>query len=161
MCEWKKILNFNLILTIFVNNIQNFDINFTSWSFTMTSNILLCFTHTSNNSLAIPAIVGFVWISTNLANFDLLTTTKMASIPFHSKRYIIKSIETLSKGLNKIGKALYNPNCFCVPTWYFGTSHKCGHNVLQPLSFWANNSLTQSCSHGFLSMMSYHRHMMM
>ncbi len=127
----------------------------------MTSNISLCLTHMLNNSFTVPAIVRFVWIDTNLANFDLSTTTKMASVPSHSKKYVIKSIEILSKGLDKIGKALYDPIFFCVPTWYFGISHKCEHNALHLLSFWANNSLTQSRSHGFLSMMSYHWRMMM
>jgi hypothetical protein len=56
----------------------------------------------SNNSFIVPAIVGIVWIGTKFANFDLLTTTKMASIPSHSENYVIKSIETLSKGLDKI-----------------------------------------------------------
>jgi hypothetical protein len=154
ICKWQTILNFNLIFTIFINNIQNFDINFTSRSLTMTSNILLCLSHMSNNSFTIPTIVGFVWIDTNLA-------TKMAYVPSHFENYVIKSIKILSKGLDRIRKALYNPIFFCVPTWCFGISHKCGHNALHLLSFWANNSLTQSCSRGFLSMMSYHRHMMM
>ncbi len=112
ICKRQTILNYNLILKKFINNIQNFGINFTSQSLTMTSNILLCLTHMSNNNFIVLAIVGFVWIGTNLANFDLLTTKKMAYVPSHSKRYVIKSIKTLSKGLDKIGKALYDPIFF-------------------------------------------------
>ncbi len=134
----KTILNFNLILTIFINSVQNSNVNFKSWSLTMTSNILVCFTHMSNNNFTIPTIVVFVWIGTNFANLDLLIMTKMASILSHFKRHVTKSINTFSKGPDIIEKALQNPIIFYVRTSYFGTSHKCGHNVLHPLSFWAN-----------------------
>jgi hypothetical protein len=62
------------------------------------------------NNFPIPTHVAFVWVSVNLANFEnLSTTTKMASIPSHHNKHVIKFIETFSNGTKGIGRNLYNP----------------------------------------------------
>jgi hypothetical protein len=113
ICGWKVVLNFNLVHVFFINSVQNFDMNFTSRSLTMTFDIPLCRTHMSKHSFAILIAMAFVYVNTNLTNFEnLSTTTKMAFIPSHFGRHVIKSIEMLSNGLKGIGKGLYNLNFF-------------------------------------------------
>jgi len=110
-------LIFNLVPAFYINNVQNFDMNFTSQLFTMTSGIPLCQTHMLKNNFTIPATMAFIWVSANLINFENLSTTiKLASIPSHSKRHVIKSIETFSNELEGIGRGLYNPNFFLCTT---------------------------------------------
>ncbi len=109
----------------------------------MTFGIPLCRTHMSKNSFDVPTVVVFVWVSANLANFkNLSTTTKMASVPFHSARHIIKSVKIHSNGPKGIGKGLYSQIFSYVPTLYFNTSHTCGHNVLHLPSFQANKKFS-------------------
>ncbi len=61
------------------------------------------------NSFIVLVVVAFVWVNTNLANFEnLSTTTKMAFIPSHFRRHVIKSIEMFSNEPKGIGKGLYN-----------------------------------------------------
>lgn len=81
----------------------------------MTSIMLLCQTHISNNNFVVLlfSCYGYGLCSSKqvakLAN--LSTTTKMASFPCHSKRHgLIKFIEILSYGFVKLGKGLYNPS---------------------------------------------------
>ncbi len=122
VCGWKKILNFSLDPTFFMNNVQNYNIDFTSRSFTMTFGIPLCQTHMSKKSFAIPTTMVFVWVGANLTNFEnLATTTKMASVPSHSRRHVIKSIETLLNGPKGIGRGIYNPNFLFMDLvfWHF------------------------------------------
>jgi hypothetical protein len=55
------------------------------------------------NNFVIPTTMAFVWVSANFINFEnLSTTTKMAFIPSHSRKHVIKSIETFSIGLDGI-----------------------------------------------------------
>ncbi len=113
ICGWTTILNFNLVHVFFINSVQNFDVNFTSWSFTMTFGIPLCRTHMSKNS--------FVIFVTNFEN--LSTSTKMAFIPSHYGRHVTKSIEMLSNELEGIGKGLYNLNFFLMYRFGILTLH--------------------------------------
>jgi hypothetical protein len=107
-------------------------------------------THMLKNSFAIPIIVVFVWVSANFINYEnLSTTTNMASVPSHSKRHVIKSIETLSNGPDGIKKAYTARTCSCVPTWYFGTSRMCERNVLCLYSFLANKMFSPTISWSF------------
>ncbi len=90
---------FYFVPTFFINNVQNSDVNFTSQSFIMISGIPLCQTHMLKNSFAIPATVAFVWVDENFANIkNMSSTIKMAFVPSHSKKHVIKSIETFSNG---------------------------------------------------------------
>jgi hypothetical protein len=67
----------------------------------------------SKNSFVILVTMAFVWVGANFTNFDNLSiTTKMAYVPYHFERHVIKSIETLSNGPNGMRKGLYNPNFF-------------------------------------------------
>jgi hypothetical protein len=60
----------------------------------------------SKNSFVVPTIVAFVWVGAHLANFkNLSTTTKMAFVLSHSRRHVMKSIETLSMALRGLGGA--------------------------------------------------------
>jgi hypothetical protein len=115
----------------------------------MTFDILLCLTHMSNNNFAIPTIVVFVWIGTNFANLDLLTMKKMAFILSHFEKYVIKSINTFSKGPDKIEKALHNPILFMyqLHTLALHTSVDIMFYIL--FHFGPIESLTRSHSHGF------------
>jgi hypothetical protein len=113
ICGWKMVLNFNLVHVFFINSVKNFDMNFTSQSLTMTFDIPLCWTHMSINNFGILIAMVFVYVDTNLTNLkNLSTTTKIAFIPSHSRRHVIKSIEMLSNGPKGIGKGLYNLNFF-------------------------------------------------
>lgn len=97
-------LNFSSILTFFINSVQDFDTNFKSWSLIITFGILLCQTHMLKNNFVVLIVVAFVWVDANLTNFEnLSTTTKMASVPSHSKKHVIKSIETISNGHEGFG----------------------------------------------------------
>jgi hypothetical protein len=97
----------------------------------------------SKDNFAIHVDVVFVWVGVNLTNFENLSTiTKMAFVPFHFGRHVIKSIKTLSNGLDGIGRGLDNPNFSYVPIWYFGILHKCEHNVLSLPSFRANRKFS-------------------
>jgi hypothetical protein len=60
----------------------------------------------SKNSFVILVTTAFVWLGPNFINFEnLSTTTKMAFVPYHSRKHVIKSIETLSNGPNGMGMA--------------------------------------------------------
>jgi hypothetical protein len=74
----------------------------------------------SKNKFAIRAIMAFVSVGLNFINFEnLFTTTKMAFVPSHSMKHVIKSIETFSNGPDGIGKGLNNPNFFlCTLAFY-------------------------------------------
>jgi hypothetical protein len=57
----------------------------------------------SKNNFTILAAVAYVWVGANLTNFkNLSTTTKMAFVCSHFGRHVMKSIETLSNGLEGI-----------------------------------------------------------
>jgi hypothetical protein len=61
----------------------------------------------SENRIVMFDAVAFVWVDAILANFEnLFTTTKMASIPSHLGRHVIKSIRTFSNGFEGIGRGL-------------------------------------------------------
>jgi hypothetical protein len=65
--------------------------------------------HVKNN-LAKSKVVVIVLVGTIFTNLDnRSTTTKMASIPFHSSSWFMNSMDTLSHGLLGIDRGLYNP----------------------------------------------------
>ncbi len=127
----------------------------------MTYGIPLCQTHMSKNSIAINDAMVFVWVGANLANFEnTCTTTKMASIPFHFGKHVIKSIETLSNGFEGIGKGLYNPNIFlCIDLVFWHFTHA---NILLYafLHFRLVKFFPQQLSCCLFTTMSYHGHIM-
>ncbi len=106
-----------------INNIQNFDVNFTSWSLIMISDIPLCWTQMLKNRFAIRATMAFVRVNANFANFENMFTTLMG-----------------------LGRAYVTQTFSCVLIWYFGTLRTCKHCVLCLLSFQANRKSSPTTS---------------
>lgn len=90
----------------------------------------LCLTHIFKNNFVISIVTAMVSNTPNLANLEnLFITTKMASFSCHSKRHVMKFIETPLYGHVEIGKGLYNPSffiCHDLVFWHFTQVHmKC------------------------------------
>jgi hypothetical protein len=64
----------------------------------------------SKNNFVELKVVAIIFVGAIFANLEnQLTITKMASIPFHSKSWIMKSMEIISRYSFGIGGSLYNP----------------------------------------------------
>ncbi len=104
-----------IILSPFFRRIvsKKFTLNLASLSLMINCGISWCLTHISNNNFAKLKIVVIILIITIFANLETrLTTMRMASIPFHSSSWVMKSMEMFSHGLFGINKGLYNPYFF-------------------------------------------------
>jgi hypothetical protein len=61
-----------------------------------------------------------IWVGAIFANLENQSTTmKMASTPFHSGSWVMKSMETHFYSSFKIGKGLYSPYFFLYMTFIF------------------------------------------
>jgi hypothetical protein len=86
---------------------QKLGINLASLSLTMIWSIPWCLTHISNNNLVESKVVAIVFVGTIFTNLkNWLTIIKMVYFPFHSKNWVMKSIETLSHSSLRIDRSL-------------------------------------------------------
>ncbi len=102
----------------------------------MTSNMLLCQTHKSNNNICCLCCYdsGFCSFKINQINKpNYHPQNNIFSLPLN-KHVLIKSIEIPSYGLIKINKCVYNLNFLLCINLMFNISHKCVCNVLHPSS---------------------------
>ncbi len=89
------------------------------------------------------------------------TIINMASIPYYSGSYIMKSMETLSHGSLGIGKNLYSLYIFYKWTFCFGILHRCAQNVPHPFSSQASKFFSYGHPCGLFPTMPYHGHGML
>lgn len=155
------VLNFNLLLIFFIKMVQNFNMNFTSQSFTITLGMPMSLTHMLKNNFVVSILVAFILVNSNLANLEnLSTTTKMAAFSYNNGRHVMKSIQTPSKGLVGIEKANIQTNSF-FKTWFNLLKNSCTcANIVFHIFFHVNivKAFVQCGPHGLLSTMAHQKH---